>query len=72
MQETGEPMEFGIFDFYKVLSRAFGEEGNGASRDLNGRRLDEIFTHLGFRFAKSRASRWMLVNNLDHGYFVLA
>jgi len=26
MQESGEPMEFGIFDFYKVFSRAFGEE----------------------------------------------
>jgi len=25
-------MEFGIFDFYKVFSRAFGEEGNGAAR----------------------------------------
>jgi len=23
-------MEFGIFDFYKVFSRAFGEEDNGA------------------------------------------
>jgi len=30
MRESGEPMEFGIFDFYKVLSKAFGEEGNGA------------------------------------------
>ena len=25
MRESGEPMEFGIFDFYKVFSRAFGE-----------------------------------------------
>ena len=31
MRESGEPMEFGIFDFYKVFSRAFGEEGNGAA-----------------------------------------
>jgi len=23
MRESGEPMEFGIFDFYKVFSRAF-------------------------------------------------
>ena len=30
--ESGEPMEFGIFDFYKVFSRAFIEEGNGAAR----------------------------------------
>jgi len=29
-------MEFGIFDFSKVFSRALGEEGNGASGDLNG------------------------------------
>jgi len=26
MRESGEPMEFGIFDFYKVFSKAFGEE----------------------------------------------
>jgi hypothetical protein len=26
----GKPMECGIFDFYKVFSRAFGEEDNGA------------------------------------------
>jgi len=31
MWESGEPMEFGIFDFYKVFSRAFGEGGNGAA-----------------------------------------
>ena len=30
-------MEFGIFDFYKVFSRAFGEEGNGAAGTWNGR-----------------------------------
>ena len=29
MRESGEPMEFGIFDFYKVFSRAFGEEEDG-------------------------------------------
>ena len=28
MREPGEPMEFGIFDFYKVFSRDFGEEGD--------------------------------------------
>ena len=32
MREAGEPMEFGIFDFYKVFSRAFGEEGVGGPR----------------------------------------
>ena len=26
MRESGEPMECGIFDFYKVFSMAFGEE----------------------------------------------
>ena len=29
MPESGEPIECGIFDFSKVFSRAFGEEGNG-------------------------------------------
>jgi len=31
MRELGEPMECGIFDFYKVFSRAFsdGEDGVG-------------------------------------------
>jgi len=29
MRELGEPMECGIFDFYKVFSRAFGEGGMG-------------------------------------------
>jgi len=31
MREAGEPVEFGIFDFYKVFSRACGEEDNGAA-----------------------------------------
>ena len=30
MREPGEPMGFGIFDFYKVFSKAFGEEEDGA------------------------------------------
>jgi len=34
MREAGEPMEFGIFDFYKVFSRAFGEEEDGVGGDL--------------------------------------
>ena len=34
MRESGEPVEFGIFDFYKVFSRAFGEEGKWGSWDL--------------------------------------
>jgi len=29
MRELGEPMECGIVDFYKVFSRAFGEEEDG-------------------------------------------
>ncbi|MCD4842854.1 MAG: hypothetical protein K8R08_12785 [Methanosarcinales archaeon] len=29
MRESGEPMEFGIFDFYRVFSRALGEGGMG-------------------------------------------
>jgi len=31
MRESGKPIEFGIFDFYRVFSRAFGEGGNGAA-----------------------------------------
>ena len=34
MRESGEPTEFGIFDFYKVFSRAFGEGGEWGSGDL--------------------------------------
>ena len=30
MWESGEPLECGIFDFYKVFSRAFGEGEDGA------------------------------------------
>ena len=30
MRESGEPMECGMFDFYKVFSRGFGEEEDGA------------------------------------------
>jgi len=30
-RKSGEPMEFGIFNFYKVFSRAFGEGGNGTA-----------------------------------------
>ena len=37
MRESGEPMECGIFDFYKVFSRAFGEEEDGAGGSSNGR-----------------------------------
>ena len=29
MRGSGEPMEFGIFNYSKVFSRAFGEEDNG-------------------------------------------
>jgi len=30
MRESGVPMECGIFDFYKVFSRVFGEEEDWA------------------------------------------
>jgi hypothetical protein len=30
MQESGKPMEFGIFDYSKLFSRALGEGSNGA------------------------------------------
>ena len=29
MREVGNPMECGIFDYYKVFSRAFGEGEDG-------------------------------------------
>jgi len=35
MQESGEPMKFRIFDFYKVFSRAFGKEEDGAANNLD-------------------------------------
>jgi len=35
MQESGEPMEFGIFDYSEVFSRAFAEGGEWGSGDLN-------------------------------------
>ena len=31
MRKSGEPMEFGIFDYSKVFSRALCEGGNGAA-----------------------------------------
>ena len=31
MRESGELMEFRIFDFHEVFSRAFGGGGNGAA-----------------------------------------
>ncbi|KAF5418350.1 MAG: hypothetical protein C5S45_08945 [Candidatus Methanocomedens sp.] len=31
MRESDEPVEFGIFDFNKVFSRAFAVGGNGAA-----------------------------------------
>jgi len=37
-KESSEPMEFGIFDFYRVFSRAFSEGGNGGVGTQNGSR----------------------------------
>ena len=49
MRESGKPMEFGIFDFYKVFSKAFGEEdGAGGCRNEP-------------RFEKRGISAWMLM-----------
>jgi len=47
MRESGEPMECGIFDFYKVFSRAFGEG------DLEWE-VGDVVTTL---FSKSRCRR---------------
>jgi len=45
-REAGGPVECGIFDFYKVFSRAFGEEDNRAGGDRvggEGCRDDHVF-----------------------------
>ena len=55
MRESGEPMGCGIFDFYKVFSRAFGEEGNGASGDLEWK-LGDVVNDPGHRCGLSRVS----------------
>ena len=41
MQESGEPMEFGIFYFYRVFSRAFVEGGMG-QRGLEWKQGDVV------------------------------
>jgi len=46
MRELGEPVECGIFDFYKVFSRAFGEGEDGAGGvrvEGGGCRDDPVF-----------------------------
>jgi len=46
MRESGEPLECGIFDFYKVFSRAFGEEEDGVGGvrvEGGGCRDDPVF-----------------------------
>jgi hypothetical protein len=48
MRESGEPMECGIFDFYKVFSRAFGEE-DGVRGTYNGSQWDDIVTDFGLK-----------------------
>ena len=42
MRESGEPMEFGIFNYSKVFSRAFGEDDNGVGGTSNGSRWGHI------------------------------
>ena len=48
MRESGEPMEFGIFDYSKVFTRTFGEGGWG-SRDLKWKQGDVVMD-LGIEF----------------------
>jgi len=40
MRESGKPMEFGIFDYYKVFSKAFSEEDGAGG--LEWKRSDFI------------------------------
>jgi len=54
MRESGEPMEFGIFDFYKVFSRAF-VKGVMDSGDLEWKPGD-VVNDPGRRYTLSGAS----------------
>ena len=53
MHESSEPIEYGIFDFYKVFSRAFGGEEDGAGGELEWKVGDVVTTP----FSKSRCAR---------------
>ena len=67
MRESGEPMEFGIFDFYRVFSRALGEGGMG-QRGLEWKPGD-VATDPGHRCGLSGASGLMLGSPLAIGIF---
>ncbi|NOR47489.1 MAG: hypothetical protein GQ533_05530 [Methanosarcinaceae archaeon] len=65
MREAGEPMEFGIFYFYKVFSRAFGEEGNGAGGDLEWK-VGDVINDLGLEIRDYREdARGSYCNRFD-------
>ena len=70
MREAGEPMECGIFDFYKVFSRAFGDEEDGVGGSSSGR-WGNVVNDTEFHFVRFNAFKWMLMNDLDCGYFDL-
>ena len=55
VRELGEPMECGIFDFYKVFSRAFGEEEDGVGGVRVG--SEGCCQEPGRRYALSGASQ---------------
>jgi len=56
MRESGEPMECGIFDFYKVFSRAFGEREDVAGGSYS-ERGGVVVKGAGFRIAQIRGQR---------------
>ena len=60
MRESGEPMECGIFDFYKVFSKAFGEGEDGAA----GNWMEDgvLSTILDIASAQIRSFSMMYVN----------
>ena len=45
MREAGEPMKCGIFDFYKVFSRAFGEVGDVVTTPIFEKQVYTQLTH---------------------------
>jgi hypothetical protein len=58
-------MEFGIFDFSKVFSRAFGEEGDGASGDLEWMPGDVVTDYRTSLLLKSGVSEKPLVDSIS-------
>jgi len=59
--ESGEHMEFGIFDFYRVFSRAFGDGEDGAAGTYN-RKQRILLPTLDFADVKIRSISMIFEN----------